>query len=60
MTSAITSALSTIITCVGSVVSELTASDGELAALLPVFAIGIGCSVLCFSVKVLKSFTWGA
>lgn len=56
--SAITDALSQVIGWIGEVISALL--TGELAALLPLFAIGVVVSVIMLGVKVLRSFTWGA
>lgn len=61
MIAAVTSALTQIITWVGTVITSITnAETGELNALLPLFAVGIGISVLFLGVKVIKSIVWGA
>lgn len=60
MTAAITSALGTVISWVGTVVSALTGEAGQLSALLPLLAIGIAVSALMLGVKAIKSFAWGA
>lgn len=60
MIEAVTSALSTIITWCGSVITAITSSTGALKELLPLFAVGIGISVLFLGVKVIKSIVWGA
>ena len=49
MLEAVTSALTTVISWVGSVVTALTSTDGALSALLPMLGI-----------KAIKSFIWGA
>lgn len=54
---AVGEALGTVIEWVGEVVTALT--TGELAALLPLFAIGISISALLLGVKIIRSFTWG-
>ncbi len=59
MLEAVTSALSTVISWVGTVVSALTGSDGALSALLPLLAIGVAVSALMLGVKAIKSFAWG-
>lgn len=59
MMEAVTSALTTVIGWVGTVVSALTTSEGELAPLLPLMAIGISISALMLGVKAIKSFAWG-
>lgn len=60
MSEAITTALTTVISWVGTVVKALTQADGELSALLPLLAIGIAVSALMLGVKAIKSFAWGA
>lgn len=58
MLEAVTSALSTVIDWVGTVVTALT--TGELKALLPLLAIGVAISALMLGIKAIKSFIWGA
>lgn len=60
MLEAVTTALGTVISWVGDVVSALTSTDGALAALLPLLAIGIAVSALMLGVKAIKSFAWGS
>lgn len=60
MLNAVTSAISTIITWVGTVITALTTSSGELADLLPLFAIGIGISAVLLGIRIIKSIVWGA
>lgn len=60
MLDAVTSALSTVITWVGSVVTALTSTNGALAPLLPLLAIGVAVSALMLGVKAIRSFAWGA
>lgn len=60
MIEAVTAALSSVIGWVGSVVTALTDSKGDLAALLPLLAIGIAVSALMLGVKAIRSFAWGA
>lgn len=59
MMEAVTTALTTVIDWVGTVVSALTSTDGKLSALLPLMAIGIAISALMLGVKAIKSFAWG-
>ena len=59
MLEAVTTALTTVIGWVGSVVSALTATDGQLSALLPLLAIGISMSALMLGDKAIKSNAWG-
>lgn len=60
MLEAVTTAISTVITWVGSVITALTSSTGALYALLPLFAIGIAISAVLLGVKIIKSVVWGA
>ena len=60
MLTAIGSAFTQIITWVGQTVGAITTESGALHELLPLLAIGVGCTVLMFGVKILRSFTWGA
>lgn len=58
MLAAVTSALTTVIGWIGEVISAI--NGGELAELLPLFAIGIAISVVFLGVKAIKSIVWGA
>lgn len=60
MLEAITTAVPAVIGWIGSVVTALTTADGELYALLPIVAVGIGVSGVMLGVKAIKSFAWGA
>lgn len=60
MLEAVTSALSTIIDWVGTVVTAFIGETGELKDLLPLLAIGIGISAFLFGVRAIRSITWGA
>lgn len=60
MLEAVTSGLTTVIGWVGSVVDALLGTDGQLAELLPLFAIGIAISAILFAIKGIKSLIWGA
>lgn len=60
MLEAVTSALTTVIGWVGTVVSALVGESGELKELLPLLAIGVAISALMLGVKAIKSFIWGA
>lgn len=57
---AVGEALTDVIGWVGDVVSSLVSSNGALSALLPLFAIGIGISVLLFGIRAIRSIVWGA
>lgn len=60
MLEAVTSALSTVISWVGTVVTALVGTEGALSELLPLLAIGVAISALMLGVKAIKSFIWGA
>lgn len=60
MIAAIGDAFTGVIGWVGEYVSALVGAEGALKELLPVFAIGIGVSVLMLGIKAVKSMTWGA
>lgn len=60
MLEAVTSALSTVISWVGTTVSALVGTDGQLKELLPLLAIGVGVSALMLGIKAIRSFIWGA
>lgn len=59
MLEAVTTALGTVISWVGTVVKALTGSTGELNGLLPLLAVGVAVSALMLGVKAIKSFAWG-
>lgn len=60
MVSAVTTALSTVIGWCGTVITALIdADDGDLNALLPLFAVGIAISALFFGIKAIRSIVWG-
>lgn len=60
MLQAVTSAISTVIDWVASVVNALVGSEGALAELLPLFAIGVAISAILLGVKIIRSLIWGA
>lgn len=60
MIEAVTTALSTVIAWVGTVVTAVTSSSGALKDLLPLLAVGIAVSALMLGVKAIRSFAWGA
>lgn len=60
MLAAVTAAISDVITWVGTVITALTGTNGALAPLLPLFAIGIAISAVLLGVKIIKSVVWGA
>lgn len=60
MMDAVTTALSTVIAWVGTVVTALTSTNGALKDLLPIFAIGVACSAFLFALKGIRRVCWGA
>lgn len=60
MLDAVTDAISTVISWVGTVIQALVGANGALATLLPLFAIGIAISAVLLGVKIIKSVVWGA
>lgn len=60
MLNAVTNALGTVISWVGTVVTSLTGEGAELAQLLPLLAIGIAISAFLFGIKAIRSVTWGS
>lgn len=60
MLTAVSDALTSLITMLGSVVTAVTGSTGALKDLLPLFAIGIAASVVLLGVKIIRKIAWGA
>lgn len=60
MLEAVTSGLTTVIGWIGTVIDAIITTDGQLAELLPLFAIGIAISVVFLGVKAIRSIVWGA
>lgn len=59
MISAVGSALTSVIGWCGDVLSAVTSTDGALADLLPLWAVGIAISALMLGIKVMRGFAWG-
>lgn len=63
MLEAVTTAMTTVISWVGSVITALTGSSGALNALLPLFAVGIAISAVLLGKHVsnaeVKGFKFG-
>lgn len=57
---AVTAAIETVISWLGTVLSALTGTDGALNVLLPLLAVGIVVSVIMLTIKIVRSFSWGA
>lgn len=60
MLEAVTSGITTVIGWVGSVVTALVGTEGQLNELLPLFAIGIAISAIMLGIKVVRGMIWGA
>lgn len=63
MMAAVTTALTTVIDWISTVVTSLLGSGetaGALAPLLPLLAVGIAISAFLFAMKAIRSVTWGA
>lgn len=60
MMQAVTSALTTVISWMGTVLNALVGESGEIAGLLPLFAIGIAISAFLFALNGIRRVTWGA
>lgn len=60
MLAAVTSAITDVLGWCGTVISSLLGTSGELAPLLPLFAVGVAISAIMLGVKVIKGFIWGS
>lgn len=60
MLDAASSGLEWVIASAGDVVSALVTEAGSLAALLPLFGIGVGVSAFFMAMKAIRGVTWGA
>lgn len=60
MLAAVTSAITTVIDWVGTVVTALVGESGALSELLPLFAIGVAISAILLGIKVIRGMIWGA
>lgn len=60
MLEAVGTGITTVIGWVGDVVNALITTEGELAALLPLFAVGIAISAIMLGVKIVRGIVWGA
>lgn len=63
MITAVTTALGTVIGWVGTMVTSLVGSGetgGQLAELLPMFAVGIAISAMFLGIRGIRSLAWGA
>ena len=60
MLEAVGSAMTSVLGWVGTVITALLGECGQLAELLPVFAVGIAISAVLLGVKIIRSIVWGA
>lgn len=60
MLEAVTSGIGTVIGWVGTVIDALVTTDGALASLLPLFAVGVAISAIMLGVKIARGIIWGA
>lgn len=60
MIAAVTTALGTVISWIGTVVSALVGAEGTLAALLPLLAVGVAISAFMLGMRAIRSVIWGA
>ena len=60
MIAAVTTALSTVIDWIATVVSSLVGAQGALAALLPLLAVGVAISAFMLGMRAIRSVIWGA
>lgn len=60
MLAAVTSAITSVLGWVGSVITALTDTEGQLYSLLPLFAIGIAISAVLLGIRIIRSVVWGA
>ena len=60
MLAAVTTAMTTVIQWVSTVVTALVGETGALKELLPLFAIGVAISAVMLGIKVIRGLIWGA
>lgn len=66
MLQAVTDALGSVLSWIGTVIKAIVTVGGEgveagaLNGLLPLFAVGIAISVFLFGIRAIKSVIWGA
>lgn len=59
MIEAVGSALTTVISWCGSVLSAVATETGQLAELKDLWAVGIAISALMLGIRVMRGFAWG-
>lgn len=60
MVTAITTSITQVLTWMGTVITSLTSSEGDLHELLPLLSIGIAISAILLGVKMIRKVTWAA
>lgn len=60
MLAAVSNAITSVLGWVGTFITSLIGENGQLADLLPLFAIGIAISAILLGIKIVKSVVWGA
>lgn len=60
MLEAVTSGITTVISWIGAVLDALLTTDGVLAPLLPLLAVGVAISAIFLAIKVIRGIIWGA
>lgn len=58
--SSVSTNLTEVIKWIGTVVTSLTSTSGDLAPLLPLLMVSVSISALMLAVKIIRSFIWGA
>lgn len=60
MLSYVTTALTSVISAIGDVVTAIVTEGGDLNALAELLAIGVAISLFFVGVKAIRSIIWGA
>lgn len=60
MLNAITTALSSVISWIGTVLGAVVDTEGALSSLLPILSVSIGIALVMLTARVIKKFAWGA
>lgn len=60
MLEAVTSGITTVISWIGAVLDALLNTEGALAPLLPLLAVGVAISAILLAIKVIRGIIWGA
>jgi len=59
MMTAVGARITDVIVWVGTVIDALLSTDGQLAELLPLFAITVAISGIMLAIKIIRGFVWG-